>query len=171
MFAFHHVRNVFDSPGQKPGFRLLRERPRCRAHTKAANPVKGFLPVRSWAARIGSHESTLSAGLRSHLCPFKQRPDISARMTASVVDDQNIGGGAGCACGGFGGIQAAAFHRPKGTVAILLFWQRSVVTDFAISARKIGKSWAESGFPIGWEMPSRPLTGPAGAREIVNHLI
>jgi len=20
MFAFHHVRNVFDSPGQKPGF-------------------------------------------------------------------------------------------------------------------------------------------------------
>jgi hypothetical protein len=30
MFAFHHVRNVFDSPGQKPGFsitELIRPQP------------------------------------------------------------------------------------------------------------------------------------------------
>jgi hypothetical protein len=49
--------------------------------------------------------------------------------------------------------------------------QVAIVTDFAISVRKIAKSRMDFGFPVMRESRSRPLTVPAGEREIVNHLI
>jgi len=63
MFAFHHVRNVFDSPGQSRAFRLGGE-------TAPAGLMAGaVIPLRQ--ARLATS--------RSYSRLLEQWPDISAR--------------------------------------------------------------------------------------------
>src|SRR5947209_7624546 len=84
MFAFHHVRNVFDSPGQKPGFcfSALTHIPYLRPQ-----PPSPLGPYFSWRWSCGRSGSFQNLVLTALFSKPRERPPVGS-MPAAMVEGE-----------------------------------------------------------------------------------